>query len=210
MNTNEMFEHVKERSFFEYGLDRVSIDVAFFNQFDNEFKQSEVFTLFMKDQGEAYVYINNRMLADVIQPIVEEYFKFCRLKFESLSVTAQVDLAAEEFFKQLSFYRGSKIHGFHDNLRKEMLSSDLDVLFNGDYYADILLAIGSHFKSPVSLSSIKPKLKKEIVRLIEKGEVVYLIREQHCFKYMNVLDSIFNIKELKATIKEIKLKHGVE
>jgi len=210
MNSKEIFNHVKERSFFVYGLDRVSIDVAFFAQFDDEFKQSEVFTSFMKHNGDSYVYINNRMLADVIQPLVEAYFKFCRQKFEELPVTKQVELAADGFMKHLSFYRGSKIHGFHDNLRKEMLSSDLDILFNGDYYADILLAIGSHFKTPISLSDVKSKLKKEIVRLIEKGEVVYLIREQHCFKYMNAIDSIFKIKELKSTIKEIKLKHSIE
>lgn len=209
MDINYMFDKVKERAFFIFGLDKVSINTAFFSKFDDEFKESEVFESFMNNTGNDLTHVDDKLLVDTIHPIVESYFIYLRDKFEALSIDEQVNLAAEEFFKQLSYYRGSKLHGVLDGIKKELLMSDLDTLFNGDYYADVVFAVGRHFQMPVTLKDIQSKLKKEVSRLRETQKVAFVIREQHCFKYMTCVDSIFKVKTLKTAIKDLKVKHGI-
>lgn len=209
MNNNDLFDKAKERASFMFGLDKISINPAFFSIFDDEFKQSEVFTSFMDKTGNSLTYVDDKLLGYAIQPIVESYFIFLRQKFEALSIDEQVELAAEEFFKHLSYYRGSKLHGVLDGIKKDLLMSDLDTLFNGDYYADVVFAVGSHFQMPVTLKDIQSKLKKEVARLRETQKVAFIIREQHCFKYMTCVDAIFKVSALKKEIKTIKVKHGI-
>jgi hypothetical protein len=209
MNINEMFDKVKERAYSMFGLEKISIDPAFFSKFDDEFKNSEVFNSFMTQTGNSFTYVTDRLTDPVIQPIVESYFVFCREKFESLSIDDQVDLAAETFLKNLSYYRGSKLHGVLDGVRKELFMSDIETLFDGDYYADVVFAIGGHFQKAVNMKDIKSNLKKEIARLRDGKKVAYLIREQNCFKYMTCVDTIFKVAALKKEIKTIKVKHGI-
>jgi len=209
MKINDIFEKVKEKASFMFGLDKISIDPAFFSRFDDEFKKSEPFAAFMNKTGNNLTYVDDKQLSHSIQAITETYFVFLRAKFEDLSLDEQVNLAAEEFFKHLSYYRGSKLHGVLDGVKKDLLMSDLDTLFNGDYYADVVFTIGSHFQMIITLKDIQSKLKKEVERLRDTQKASHIIREQHCFKYMTCVDSIFKVKSLKTAIKELKVKHGI-
>lgn len=210
MKTNDIFEKVKEKAFFTFSLNNISIDGSFFSRFDEEFKESESFKIFVGKVIKEFAYVTEITSDYTIQPIAEMYFKFCMAKFDELSLNEKVDLAAEHFFNNLSYYRGSKLHGIIDAVKKELLMSDLDTLFNGDYYADLIFAIGNHFQQPVTLKEIAPKLKKDITRLIDAKKDYYILREPHCFKYMKCVDAIFKVSQLKTEMKAIAIKHGIK
>lgn len=209
MRINDMFDEIKQRVTI-FGLNKASIDTSFFSNYDDEFKESELFKSFMISIGNDYVFIDDRKLEDDIKTIVNHYFKFLQDKFESLSIDEQVNLTANEFLKEISFYRGSKMHNFHEKFKSNMLSSDLKILFNGNYYADVLVTIGQHFQEPVNLSDIKRSIKKEITKLIKKKEVSKLLYSDHYFKNMTGMDSIFKIKVLESKINDIKAKHNIQ
>lgn len=58
--------------------------------------------------------------------------------------------------------------------------SDLDTLFNGDYYADVVFTIGSHFQMVITLKDIQSKLKKKLNAFV-------ILRKRHISFVNNIV-----------------------
>lgn len=196
---NHNFLEIKEKTFEIYSLGKGHIGLDFFSRYDSEFQESEVFNNFIIDKKRKENF-----------SVYKVYLTFIQNKFIELSLNEQVELILIPFKNNLNFYKAHKMHAIVDNFRGDMINSNLEILFNGNYYADILLVIGNHFQEPIDEKSIRSELKKEIPKALKKDETFEIFQNNCYFKNSKCIDSIFKIKELKLKIEDIKKKHNIK